>query len=285
MTVTERPINIKASAWTIGVHTLLLLLLFFIRYAVPATVQPTPEMGMEVNLGTDENGSGNEQPMSVDDPTAAKTSVSYKLASNEENAPKEILKTEEADAPAIAPVNAVTKMPKHVIEKEAHKSTPKKVELRTEQVAKATTVPQRPRYVYNGSTGKGGNSATTNATGKNEGNTFGNGDRGVPSGTPGAANYTGIPGKGTGGISHTISGRAIVAFPPPDADFREGGRVVIRVTVSKSGEIVNKQIVSASNAELRAIALKKVDKIRFNKSEQAPEEQFGNITFVFKTRS
>jgi outer membrane biosynthesis protein TonB len=285
MTATEQPINIKASAWTIGVHIVLLLLLIFIKYSVPVVTQPTPEMGMEVNLGTDENGSGNDQPMLVDEPAPAKTSVSYKLASHENNEPKDILKTEEPDAPAVAPVATVSKTPKHIIEKQTHKTTPKKVELPAENTAKANTVPQRPRYVYNGSTGKGGNSATTNMPGKSEGNTFGNGDRGVPSGTPGAANYTGTPGKGTGGISHTLSGRSIVAFPSPDADFREGGRVVIRVTVSKAGVIVNKQIVSASNAELRTIALRKVEKIRFNKSDDAPEEQFGNITFVFKTRS
>ena len=284
MTTAERPINIKASAWTIGVHVALLLLLLFVTYSTPTITEPTPEMGMEVNLGTSDNGIGDDQPMSVDEPAPAKASVSYKLAAHETNEPKDLLKTEDPNAPAVAPVtNSAT--PKHVIEKETKKSTTKKQELRSENVAKANTVPPRPRYVYSGATGRGGNSATTNRAGTSEGNTFGNGDRGVPSGTPGAANYTGTPGKGTGGISHNISGRSIVAFPPPEADFREGGKVVIRVTVSKTGAIVNIQIVSASNAELRAIALRKVDKIRFNKSDDAPEEQFGNITFVFKTRS
>jgi outer membrane biosynthesis protein TonB len=142
---------------------------------------------------------------------------------------------------------------------------------------------QKPRYVFSGSAGRGGNRAAANMPGTNEGNTHGNGDRGVPGGTPGAANYTGIPGRGNG-ISHTLSGRSIVAFPPPDADFREGGKVVIRITVNREGAIVNKTVKSATNAEIRAIALRKVDKVKFNKSENAPEEQFGDITFVFKTR-
>jgi hypothetical protein len=55
--------------------------------------------------------------------------------------------------------------------------------------------------------------------------------------------------------------------------------------VNRNGVITNKQVVSASNGELRNIALRKIEKVKFNKSEDAPEEQFGNITFVFKTRS
>lgn len=284
MTTAEQPLNIKATAWTIGVHLILLLLLLFIKYGTPSVTEPVAEMGMEVNLGTSDNGSGDDQPMSVEDPAPAKASVNYKIAANETNEPKDILKTEEPDAPAVAPVTANT-TPKHITEKEARKTTPKKQEIHSENTSRTNTVTQRPRYVYSGSTGRGGNSASANTPGTNEGNTFGNGDRGVPSGTPGAANYSGTPGRGNGGISHTLSGRSIIAFPPPEADFREGGKVVIRVTVSKSGTIVNKQVVSASNAQLRTIALRKVDKVKFNKSDDAPEEQFGNITFVFKTRS
>jgi TonB family protein len=138
--------------------------------------------------------------------------------------------------------------------------------------------------VYPGSNGKGGNSAAANMPGTSEGNTFGNGDRGVPHGTPGATNYTGSPGSGTGGISYNLSGRTMVAFPPKEAQFRTGGRVVVRVTVARSGSITNTQIKSSTNSELNSIALRKVQQVRFNASETAPEEQFGDITFVFKTR-
>ena len=39
------------------------------------------------------------------------------------------------------------------------------------------------------------------------------------------------------------------------------------------------------NAELGKIALKKIEDVRFSKSESAPPEQFGDITFVFKSRA
>jgi TonB family protein len=105
---------------------------------------------------------------------------------------------------------------------------------------------------------------------------------GVPGGTPGASNYTGVPGGGGTSIGHSISGRNIVSRPDPKAEFREGGKVVIRVTVNRDGAIIDSRIVSAANATIRALALKKLQSVRFNKSPTAPAEQFGNITFNFK---
>lgn len=280
-TTTGQPLNIKAAAWTVGVHIALLLLFIWISYTAPAVEKPVQELGMEVNLGTGDNGSGDEQPMNTEDPAPAKAAVAYRPEAAEKSETKDILRSDDKDAPAIS--EPATKPSKTISKTERE---PKRNTRTAEQTANNTTTtrPQRPRYVYNGGTGRGGNSAPINSPGRNEGNTTGPGDRGVPGGTPGAANYTGVPGSGNG-ISHTLSHRSIIAFPAPDADFREGGKVVLRITVNRDGVITNKQVISASNAELRTIALRKIDKVRFNKSDDAPEEQFGNITFVFKTRS
>ncbi|RYE25528.1 MAG: energy transducer TonB [Sphingobacteriales bacterium] len=276
---TERTVRVKALSWTVGVHALLLLLFLLISYSSPSKDEPVQEMGMEVNLGTDENGSGTDQPMIAEDPAPDRSATASRSAAAEKNDATEVLRTNREDAPVIR--EASTSRGRNTTRTETNNRNT----VSQTHTANNTTAPQRARYVYAGGNGRGGNSAASNAPGTSEGNTTGNGDRGVPGGTPGASNYTGSPGNGSGGISHTLSGRSIVAFPPPDADFKEGGRVIVRVTVNKSGGIVSKQIVSASNGELRNIALKKVDKIKFNKSEDAPEEQFGNITFVFKTRS
>lgn len=273
----EQKINIKASAWTIGVHALLLLLFFLVRYSTPVIETPV-EMGMEVNLGSSDDGSGNDQPMMTEAPAPDAASVNTTLAPQQTTTNEEILKTDEADAPVIN-----TRPEKKTI---VAATNNKKKETKYNTATPATqpaNAQQRPRYVFNGSTGRGGNNANTNMPGTSEGNTRGSGDRGVPGGTPGAANYTGVPGWGNG-ISHTLSGRSIIAFPPRDADFKESGKVVIRITVNRDGIIVNKQVKSATNAEIRAIALRKADKVKFNKSDSAPEEQFGDITFVFKTR-
>jgi outer membrane biosynthesis protein TonB len=278
ITATERPVNVKATAWTVGVHVLLLLLFVLIKYSSPAVVNNTVEMGMEVNLGTSDDGSGTDQPMAIENPSPDQASVSYRTSTAENVQSKDLMESDDVNAPE---VNAPS-----INKSNGRSNAQSNSRSRTDQQARTnnTTRPQRPRYVYKGGTGSGGNSASTDAAGTSEGNTTGKGDRGVPSGTPGATNYSGVPGSGNG-ISHNIAGRSIIAFPPPEASFKEGGRVTIRVTVNKAGIITNKQIVSASNAELKGIALRKVDKIKFNKSDEAPEEQFGNITFVFKTRS
>lgn len=274
-------VNPKALAWTVGVHALLILLFVLVYYTVPASA-PVDEMGIEVNLGTSNEGYGTEQPMDMEDPAPDAADVSAaRNEQAEEEGSRSLVTHDEPDAPEVrnAPVTRGSN-------RSLSQTPPVSRSRNTTQTTNNTQrqQQQRPRYVYSGGTGRGGNSASANMPGGNEGNTSGNGDRGVPGGTPGAGNYEGSPGTGTGGINHTLSGRSIFA-PPMQADFREGGKVVIRVTVNREGTIVSKQVVSAANSELRGIALQKLSKVRFNKSASAPEEQFGTITFVFKTRS
>lgn len=259
---------------------LLLLLFIFSQYSLPVN-PPVQELGMEVNLGTSDNGSGDDQPMSTEDPAPNAASAAFKSAAQQTTAAKQMEESNDPDAPAVnQPNNSKALTPSNTMtETRTRKSNQPATESNNNNQQ------QKPRYVYNGSTGKGGNSASQDHPGTSEGNTTGPGDRGVPNGTPGSPNYTGSPGNGNGGINHTLTGRSIVAFPPKDADFKEGGRVVIRVTVNRDGMITDKRVLSISNAALRDLALHKVDKIRFSKSDSAPEEQFGTITFVFKTRS
>jgi len=284
----ERPINYKALSWTVGVHVLLLLLFMLWKYSTPAIAAPLPELGMEVNLGTSADGLGDDQPMDMDDPAPAVAANSHHSAASDAPEERDVERTDEADAPEVAPpVRPVTPTRVRPQQQPAPQQPTRRPANTSQQANTRTTTPQQqqPRFVYEGSTGRGGNGAASNAGGGNEGNTFGNGDRGVPNGTPGASNYTGSPGTGTGGISFSLGGRNIVAYPPKEAEFREGGKVVVRITVNRDGVIVNKQIVSSTNAELRPIALNKLKQVKFNRSEQAPAEQFGNITFIFKTRS
>ena len=138
--------------------------------------------------------------------------------------------------------------------------------------------------MYDGANGRGGNSATSNQPGTSEGNTTGDGDRGVPGGTPGASNYTGSPGPGTGGISHTLSGRDITP-KRFSAEFNEGGKVVIRIKVDRNGNIISKTVRSSPSSTLTKIALQKLSQAKFSASPNAAPEQFGDITIVFKTRS
>ncbi|XZF16617.1 energy transducer TonB [Chitinophagaceae bacterium MMS25-I14] len=279
-----QPVNIKAAAWTIGVHVVLLLLFLLVKYTIPAPAVTQPDMGMEVNLGTDADGSGDDQPMATGDPAPDRSAAAYHAAAQQASEQKELMETEDADAPEVKRVPPVAAR--------TREERPNQQELQnrsrnTQQQANTATThtqPQKPRYVYNGATGTGGNGATTDRTGTGEGNTHGNGDRGVPGGTPGAANYTGNPGSGNGGISHTLGGRSI-SPSVFQAEFHEGGKVVIQVTVNRDGNIVSKQVISAPNAELRQIALQKLSQARFSSNPDGPPEQIGRVTILFKSRS
>lgn len=279
MTATDQPINIKAAATTVVVHVLLLLLLLFISYASPAPA-PVEELGMEVNLGTSGDGSGADQPMSVGTPAVSDVATTYKSAAAQSEDTRDLMQSNDPDAPAIAP--PVTNTNARFNNRPDNNQRIRRDNQQTN--ASLNQQAQRPRYVYGGGTGQGGNNAAIDQPGTSEGNTTGTGDRGVPGGTPGSTNYTGSPGNGTGGISHTLSGRDI---SPRQfvAEFTEGGKVVVRVKVDREGNIISRTIKSSSNRRLNDIALQKLDEAKFSKNPNAAPEQIGDITFVFKTRS
>lgn len=262
---------------TLGIHALLLLVLLLWHFRLPAQQPAPPEMGMEVNLGTSDEGSGYDQPMDVEDP--ASSAHAARRAAQAAPSSADIERSEDEDAPSVAATPASSRG--NATQANTHRS---RNSNSTSNADARTTQPQRPRYVYPGSNGRGGNAAAANYPGTSEGNTSGNGDRGVPRGTPGASNYEGSPGNGTGGVSYALSGRTMIAFPPKEAQFRNGGRVIVRITVARDGSITNRQIKSSTNSELNAIALRKAGQARFNADPHAPDEQFGEITFVFKTR-
>jgi len=264
----QNGLNYKALIWTVGTHALLLLLLFLLTFRM-ANPQPQPENGgFEVNLGTDENGSGIDQPMHKKKPAEYKATVVFSPRESQSQIPDHILQTTDQTAP-------------EVDMKKQHPDAVKPQENPTNEPPKPE--PERkPLYTYGGETGKGGNDAADEKNGSGEGVTKGKGDQGVPGGTPGAKDYTGIPGNGTGGIGHNLAGREI--YPNRfDAEFRESGTVVIHVTVDRNGAIVNKRVTSSSSPSLTAIALEKLKSVHFSKSEGSEPQQFGDITFRFNS--
>ncbi len=278
----EQKKNIKALSWTAGAHLLLLLFFLLFRYTMPAQ-QPVEELGMEVNLGTMEDGYGFDQPELAEDPAAAEAVVTTLPSAASDHPDREIHTSDDAAAPAVisrqrtdnrrrTAAPPVQRTPDRVANSRTASST------RNQQ---ATT--QDPKYVFQGATGTGGNSAQASRAGGSEGIGQGEGDMGVPGGTPGAENYTGTPGGGGSTIGHTIANRQIVQRPDPSATFREGGNVVIRVTVNREGSIIQHRVVSAANTTIRNLALQKIKSVKFNASPSAPAEQFGNITFRFST--
>lgn len=282
----KRPRQLKALGLTLGIHAALLLLFFGVRYAAPQPVTPpVEELGMEVNLGSSADGYGTDQPEIMGDP-APEIGATEPAGSlpDEATEPVAASPSNDPDAAEITPkketVKPVVSKPKPPTQTtaKANTTTPPKPTN-----TKPSEAPRRAKVLFPGSTGTGGNGAQRDVAGGSEGNTFGSGDRGVPGGTPGAKNYDGSPGRGTGGVNHTLSGRTIIA-PRLEGNFRNGGTVKMRVTVNRAGAIVNSSVLSGSG-ELVPIAKEKLQQVRFSAAPDGPVEQFGTVTFVFKTAS
>lgn len=272
------PMNSKAWTWTLGVHGLLLLIFFLIRYPLPFVDTPAQELGMEVNLGTQDFGMGQDQPMFRDDP-AAEAPVQRQMERGASPAgTRPVYTAEDETAPAVT-----VPQEGHAGQQPNPSGAAASSNTAASGTGEASSQAEEPRYVYPGATGTGGNQAPGERAGSGEGQGAGMGDQGVAGGTPGADTYRGLPGGG--GIGHNLNRRTIVAFPPREADYTEAGTVVVRVTVNRQGDITHHRILSSSHPDLTRIALEKISYIRFNKSPQAPQEQFGNISFRFKTRS
>lgn len=276
----EQTKNVKALSWTIGAHVLLLLFFLLFRYSMPAQ-QPIEELGMEVNLGTTEDGWGVDQPELPEDPAPDEATMTQASAAASQS-DAEVHTSEDATAPAVVSrpkVDNRRKTAAPAVNRNVNRATSN----RTSSSSDTKAAERDPKYVFKGATGTGGNSAAGSRAGGNEGIGQGDGDMGVPGGTPGAENYTGVPGGGGTAIGHTIANRHLVDRPDPSATFREGGNVVIRVTVNRDGVITNQRVVSAANSTIKNIALQKLKRVKFNASAAAPAEQFGNITFRFST--
>lgn len=263
----EQKKDTKAMAITVGIHAILLLFFLLFKYQMPAQV-PIEEMGIEVNLGTSEDGFGFDQPEDRNDPAAAMEIPVANVANEElKELTKEVYTTDNVNATA---VNIKKKNEKVKLVSENNNRA----------VAKTITKPKEAKYVMPGFNGQGGNSAQNNTPGGNEGIGTGDGDMGVPGGTPGASNYKGTPGSGN--MSYSLNNRTLVSRPDKNAKFQRGGAVVINVTVNPNGDIINSSVKSAANSEIRSLALEKLKNVRFNKATNAKPEEFGTITFQFK---
>jgi len=272
-------VNPKALGWTLGIHALLLLIFIFWRYQLPANPAPLEEMGMEVNIGTSADGFGDAQPLELGDPAPPDiSSFAAQAASSQMEAGFE------ADGDEVVHATPVASRDRR--QENRQQQVNRKPSAATATRTNATeSRPQQPKHVFAGFNGTGGNKASQQMAGGSEGNTQGAGDRGVPGGTPGASNYEGTPGRGGGaGLSWSVGDRRVVDFPSKEAEFREGGKVVMRVTVNQEGEIIRSSIKSTSSGALTAIAQQKLKKVRFNKNHNAPPEQFGEVVFDFKAR-
>lgn len=263
----EKRKDIKAISITAGVHILLLLFFLLFRYTMPAQ-EPVEEMGMEVNLGTSDNGFGDDQPEDMDDPAANMIPVNLASPEDLSDISDKIAVSSDENASGV------------VLKKDKPKTQVRDNRSRPNTAPPSQTASPQAKYVYTNSSGKGGNSAQQNRAGGNEGIGDGDGDMGVPGGTPGASNYSGIPGSGN--INHSLNNRRIISYPEKEAVFKNGGKVVFRITVNQQGVITESSVRFAANKEIQRLAIQKLKSVKFNAAPNARPDEYGELTFEFK---
>ena len=299
----ERKKRTIAALTTVGVNVVILLvMIFFAAWQSPGS-GPGDYPGIEVNLGYDEQGSGDIEP---------RTPIGTEEAKDDENPPadpeekQEVSPAPQEDA-NVKPLESGTltdpnsdveikeeKKEEKAEEKPAEKTPEKKVE-KVEKPAEKK-VEEKPREVDSKAVYKGKTTATQTGDGTGKEGTQGNqgddvnkqGNKGVPGGTEGAAVYKGTPGGGDGGPSLDLNGWEWDNIPKPNIPDNEiGGRIVFLITVDANGDLsgYEKESSTVSAAAERA-CIQALQKLTFTKKSGAkvPDESKGKITFVVRNQ-
>jgi outer membrane biosynthesis protein TonB len=284
--------QIKAVGVTIAVHALLLVVLFLVGFSSPPPL-PDQDLGMEVNLGTSDEGMGDQQPLNPNPPSSGAATASTPQAeatTAKDNTPQQDIATQdEEEAPEVTkptkPVEPPKEFPKAIDPKPT--KTPKKV---TEAPPAPAPPAPKPKAVFTGGTSSNansGNSANGSNSSTGEGNTGKPGDRGQINGDPNASGYTG-GGLGGGKSDFRLNGRNLLSRPSLTYDGDESGYVAINIKVDRQGNVIeasySQKGSTLNNSNYVDRAKTAARALRYSVNSDAPEVQYALIRFYFKAQ-
>ena len=267
----------------------LLLLLFYIGLTY---LDPPIENGIAVNFGTMEFGSGEVQP------TEPVRSEPREVVSQPE--PQEVAEPAEPEQTVVeeAPVEEVlTSNDEETIKLRQQQEAKRKAQQEAEKAkAEAERIAREKREAeerkrQEQEAKKKSVDALIGGIGKSDGTTTGSegdddraGDKGQPDGDPYASSYYGSPGSGTGGYG--LSGRSLANKGKVQQDCNEEGRVVVRITVDRSGKVVKAEPGvkgTTNNAPCLLEPARKTAMLhKWNSDSNAPAQQIGFVVVNFK---
>lgn len=283
--------NLKATGYTVGICTLLMIILLYVSWTRPVEPVPVTVDSMEVNLGNSDKGLGTDQPYLPGQPSAEdKEKYTPPKQAVVEKEPVKDVETDDnnkEEAPvvkkAVVTKPDATKIPDKEIVKKAVKPV--------KQPETLPTPPKpHPKAVFHGvnGTGTGGNAADDFKPGGNQGIAGGKGDQGAPGGDPNATNYTGGGGHGNSGvtISRGLSGRHITGFPSFTDDFNDNAKIAVDIHVDANGNVTDADFQprgsTTGDASMIAIAKRKARLVKFNSGS---DESVGTLIFNFKVHN
>ena len=278
----------KGLAGTIIIHLVVFLLLILVSFSFPPP--PEVEEGILVNFGTDETGLGMIEPS----PPAVQEETSPPPPSNiAKKADEEPLLTQNTEeAPEVKKIDPEAE--KKRIEKiEADKK--KREELEAERIRKKQEDDERKRIeaeqqrqadIMNKTKNALANSKNAGTSSTSEGIAGGTGNQGDPRGSVDSNVRGEGGGLGDKGISYDLQGRGFKKLPEPKYDYQDEGKVVVEISVDRSGKVTNavpgKPGSTILNEYFLKVAKDAAMQASFEPKPDAPLFQKGTITYNFK---
>lgn len=282
--------DIIASIGTVVITGLLLLLMLWLTLSTPNP--PFPEAGggggIELSLGNSEFGMGDVAAPVISDPEAIDRLANPAKYEQEKLVADEATNPNEAD---ITNPETATPTPPNPFNKPTNTTNNNPTKPIT------NTPPTNAKNPF--SKGKtGGDTKTPGDQGTANGNPnspFGKGGSGPGSG---GGNGGGIgtgtgpgngPGSGPGtapGTTFNLNGRSTKGgIPKPTYSSNDQGKVVVEITVDTQGNVVKAKMgrgTTVTDQNLINQAISAAKKAKFNAKDDAPDEQVGTITYVFR---
>jgi len=300
MSYLDTPHKKKSAILTAIIMGLILFLIFTFGMTY---FDPPKEYGIAVNFGTSDVGSGDRQPTEPLKSASSEEEVVEEVEEQQEveEIQEEVQKTSTESAPSekvitqdseesirIKKQEEARRKEKATEERIKEAERQKKIEAeRVEKKRKAAIVKKKAeeaakRKKLDAMMG-GLNNSDGTATG-GEGNDNQAGDKGNPNGDPNASGYYGNGGGGSGG-NYRLGNRKAVSKPKPIYDCNEEGRVVVSISVDKSGRVISARagIKGTTNSAscLLSRAKQAALKTKFNSDSKAPTKQVGSIIYNF----
>lgn len=306
----------KDSARITALIVLILVLLIFI--VGPKYTDPPLEYGVAVNFGNSDVGSGKIQPKEpvkstpqevsepIEETKVEETEVEEKVeeAETEEVEPdsappkeevkEEVLTTDNAEVIAIKKqreadaklkLEADAKAAKEEAEKVAKaKAKAAKEKVEADRVAKEKKEKADKKKKLDALIGGIGKKTDGKDSG-GEGDDDKAGDKGQLDGNPYAPSYFGEPGSGKGGSGYGLNGRGKPTKNITKQDCNEEGRVVVKITVNKSGQVIKAEPGVKGTTNNASCLLEPARKTalshKWPADAKAPTQQVGFIVINF----
>jgi colicin import membrane protein len=270
-------------------HLGILAILLIVGFSAPKP--PEIERGILVNFGTDETGSGliePSPPQSREDAAQAQPANAIAQPAKEEPL---VTQNFDKEAPEIKKVDPeAEKRKKERLETDRKK----REEIEVERIRKAAEETEKKRVeaeqkrvsdIVNRTKNALSNSKNTGTNTNSEGISGGQGNQGVPSGSVNSKIRGDGSGTGDKGISYDLQGRGFQSLPSPKYDYQGEGKVVVEVSVDRSGKVTNAvpggKGSTTLDEYLLTVAKEAALKATFEAKPGAPVIQKGTITYNF----